>query len=308
MSSIESVIQKHAITTYGDLIVPDKPIFNEITKKWKSGLSSTYPRLIEDEESKETIVSFLSLRNLGFIELDEKLQIIKATDNKNCKDRLTSRIDLWKQESEKIVVTASSDVFARIAESIHVLNPLWQILGVVTKLQKNDHYDLLEYDEIDQQRRPVKIRQYLDLLVELDIVREVDDGYTYGNTYAGLLEASDKKTPHELQTILLSHVIRSKYSTLRQVFGITQLEPFVHLANVYYWPSLDAEKLIHTTRSRFHQNFQDVYGRITSWDFDSKLDELTNNGALHYENGYFVGDKDQFDTMLELKQKVTLNP
>jgi len=145
-------------------------------------------------------------------------------------------------------------------------------------------------------------------LAELEIVKEAEGGYTYGNTYAGLLEASDNKNPHKLQTTLLSHVIRSKYSTLRQVFGITQLEPFIHLANVYYWNSLDAEKLIHTTRSHLYQKFQEIYSRVTSWDFDSKLDELTNNGALHYENGYFIGDKDQFDTMLKLKQQVVLNP
>jgi len=156
MSSIEAVIQKHTITNYGDLIVPEKPVFNELTKKWRVQLSSTYPRLIEDEESKETIVAFLDLRNLGLIELDEKFQIIKATDNESCKDRLDSRIDLWKHESEKIVVTASANVFAKIGEGVHVLNPLWQILGVITKLQKKDNRSLLDYDEIDQQRRPEK--------------------------------------------------------------------------------------------------------------------------------------------------------
>ena len=307
MSNLEYIVKKHTIENYGDLIVADKPIFDENTKRWKAQLCSTYPRIIEDEKYKKIIIRFLNLRDLGTIEINENLKIIKATSNKKCEYQLTSRIDLWKQHAEKIVIAASSDVFAKIAESIHVLNPLWLVLGEITKLDKKNKI-LVEGGEIDQQRRPSKIRQYLELLAELDIVRKVDDGYTYGNVYVGLLENDSTKDPRKLQNILLSHVIKCKYSTLRQVFGITQLEPFVHLANTYYWPSLDAEKLMHTTRSHLYQRFQDYYDKVSSWDFDSKLSELIDNDAIQDKNGYLIGNKDQFDVMLELKQTVTLNP
>ena len=308
MSHLESVVKKHTIENYGDLIVSEQPIFDKNTKKWKVQLCSTYPRIIEDEKSRERIIRFLNLENLGTIELNENLQIINATSNEKCENQLISRIDLWKKESEKIVVSASSQAFAKIAESIHVLNPLWLVLGEITKIHEKERDILLEEDEIDQQRRPWKIKQYLELLAELDIVRKVDNRYTYGNVFVGLLENGAIKNRRELRTMLLSHVIKRKYSTLRQVFRITQLEPFVHLANAYYWPSLDAEKLMHTTRSHLYQRFQDHYSKISSWDFNSKLSELTDSGALEYEDDYLIGNKDQFDTMLELKQTVTLNP
>lgn len=307
MSNLEYIVKKHTTENYGDLIVSDKPIFDENTKIWKAQLCSTYPRIIEDEKSKEIIVRFLNFRDLGTIEINENLRIINATSNKQCEYHLTSRIDLWKQHAEEIVVTASSDVFAKIAEGIHVLHPLWLVLGEITKFKKENNF-MVEGDEIDQQRRPTKIRQYLELLAELDIVRKADNGYTYGNVLVGLLEKGSTEKPRELQNILLSHVIKRKYSTLRQVFGITQLEPFVHLANAYYWPSLDAEKLMHTTRSHLYQRFQDYYDKVSSWDFDSKLSELIDNDAIQDKNGYLIGNKDQFDVMLELKQTVALNP
>jgi len=165
MSNLEYIVKKHTIENYGDLIVADKPIFDENTKRWKAQLCSTYPRIIEDEKSKEIIVRFLNFRDLGTIEINENLKILNATSNKKCEYHLTSRIDLWKQHAEKIVVTASSDVFAKIAEGIHVLHPLLLVLGEITKFKKENNF-MVEGDEIDQQRRPTKIRQYLELLAE----------------------------------------------------------------------------------------------------------------------------------------------
>jgi len=210
--------------------------------------------------------------------------------------------------SEKIIIEVSSDVFGKIAEGRHVLYPLWQVLGEISKLQIDGNDSILKGTVIDQQKRSTKMRQYLELLEELEIVKKVNDDYTYGNLYVSLVGSIETTDFRTLQSMMLSHVIKRKYSTLRQVFGITQLEPFIHLANAYYWPSLDAETLIHTTRSRLYQRFQDFYSRISSFDFDSKLDDLIHNGALHNENGYLIGNKDHFDKMLQLKQSVVLNP
>ncbi len=305
MSSLGAVVQRYTIEHYGDLIIPDKPSYDEGTKTWQVQLRSIYPRIIQDEQSSETVVRFLDLRDLGSIKINDALQIVDATSDENCEHQLITRIDLWKKQSEQIIVKASSDVFAKIAESIHVLNPLGLILDELTK-HKKEKFTISE-DEVDEQRRPQKIRQYLELLEELEIVKKVDEGYTYGNTYVGIVEQT--KNESKLKTILISHVIKRKYSTLRQVFGITQLEPYVHLANAYYWPSLDAEKLVHTTRSRLLQRYQDYYAKVSTWDFHSRLSDLKEQGAIVEENGYLIGDKDRFDNMLQMKYTdVHLNP
>jgi len=306
MSNLESIVQKYTIENYGDLIVPEKPVYDEDTKTWQSYLRSTYPRIIRDEKSKETIVRFIELTDLGIIRVNDKFQIMDATSSKNCERHLDSRIDLWKRQAEKIVVTASSDVFAKISESIHVLNPLMQVLDQI--VNSNPDQIRISEDDIDEQTKPYRIRQYLELLVELEIVKKVENGYDYGNTYVGLLEQVNNDSK-KLKTILLSHVIKYKYSTIRQVFRITQLEPFVHLANSYYWTSLDAEKLIHTTRNHLYQRYQDNYGHIATWDFKSKLSDLIEQGSIHTKNDYLIGDEDQFNNMLEMKyEQVSLNP
>lgn len=306
MNTLEHTVQKYAVDNYGDLIVPDKPVFDEKTKIWKAQLRSTYPRIIEDEKSNEVLVGFLDLRDLGMIKLNDKLQVLDATPSKKCDEQLSSRLDLWKQQTERIVVTASSDVFAKIEESIHVLNPLELILEQLINTVKDKEIKILDTD-IHEQRNTDRIMQYLELLLELDIVRRVQGGYVHGNTYVGLLE-KEKSNSRKLRTVLLSYVIKQKYSTLRQVFGIRQLEPYIHLANAYYSASLEAERLIHISRPHLYQRYQNFYKKITTWEFDSKLNELIDKESLQYENNYLMGNKEHFDNMLEMKQEVQLNP
>lgn len=305
MNNLEFVIKKYSVDHYGDLIIPDKPVFDDKTKIWKTQLRSTYPRIIVDDISGEVLVGFLVLKDLGTITLNDNLQIIDATSSEKCDDQLSSRLDLWKQQTERIVVSASSDVFAKIEEGIHVLTPLELILDQLINTVKDNELKILDSD-IHEQPRPDKIMQYLELLLELNIIRRVHGGYVHGSTCVGLLEKANNSK--KLKTLLLSHVIEQKYSILRQVFGITQLEPYVHLANAYYSASLEAEKLIHISPSHLYQRYQDFYKKITRWVFDSKLNELVDKGALRYEDNYLVGNKEYFNNMLQMKEKIQLNP
>ena len=305
MNNPESAIKKYVANHYGDLIIPDKPIFDDKTKNWMAQLGSTYPRIVTDDVSGEVLVGFLDLKGLGTIRLDDNSHIIDATSRKNCDDQLSSRLDLWKRQTERIVINASSEVFAKIEESIHVLNPLELILDQLVLTVKDNEIKILDSD-IDEQNNPDRIMQYLELLLELEIVRRVQSGYIHGNVYVGLLENTN--TSKNLKTSLLSYVIAQKYSTLRQVFGITQLEPYVHLANTYYSASLEAEKLIHISRSHLYQRYQNFYKKISRWAFDSKLNELVDKGALQYDDDCLVGNKEYFENMLQMKYKVKLNP
>lgn len=306
MNDLEFVIKKHAVKTYGDLIIPDKPVYDDNSKTWEVKLRSTYPRIIRDEMSGETLVGFLNLKNLGRIRLNDKLQVIDYTTREKCDDQLSSRLDYWKRQAENIVISVASDVFAKIEESIHVLNPLELILDQLTATLRNGEIKILD-KEIFEQRNPERIMQYLELLQELDITRRVEGGYIHGNTYVELFKQVDNDSS-KLRTVIISYVIKHKYSTLRQVFGIRQLEPFVHLANAYYSASLEAGKLIHISRPHLKQRYEAFYKKITTWEFKQKLDGLIEKGALQYEHEYLVGKKDYFDNMMKMKQVVELNP
>ena len=170
MNNPESAIKKYVVNHYGDLIIPDKPIFDDKTKIWMAQLRSTYPRIVTDDVSGEILVGFLQLEGLGTIRLDDNSHLINATSRKNCNDQLSSRLDLWRQQTERIVIIASSEAFAKIEESIHVLNPLELILDQLALTVKDNEVKILDSD-IHEQNNSDRIMQYLELLLELEIVR-----------------------------------------------------------------------------------------------------------------------------------------
>lgn len=306
MSTPEQIIKKYTLEHYGDLIVSDKPSFDEETKTWKAKLRSTYPRIVEDEISRKIIVGFLEFSDLGTIKMNEQCQVVNAPHNEDCVKSLSSKLDLWKAESEKIVIKASSDVLAEIAEGEHVLAPFGVIFDALTPMNNNE-IKITDSDVYAQHKRE-KYILYLELLEELKIVRKIEGGYIQGQTYVGILDTIKTSDQRSLKTILFSHIIKEKYSTLRQVFGISQLEPFVHLANVYYSPSLEAEKLIHISKRHLYEQYQNNYRKITPLEFNSKLTALIDKNALQYEDGYVIGNEKCFNDMLKMKKSAQIYP
>ncbi|MDG6940311.1 MAG: hypothetical protein JRN39_07920 [Nitrososphaerota archaeon] len=307
MNSIEQVVQEYLVRNYGDLITAEKPQYDKVTGTYHVELKSIYPRIVRDEKDPQTtIVRFLNLRELGKVELSRGLKVVEATSAADCGTALSERLDLWRQQAEQILVIASADVFARIAEGIHVLNPLKLVIDELTE-RKADEAKIPDF-LVEKHDKPARLRKYLDLLASLQILKRVEDGYAYDNMFAVLAEqtGNDRK---KLRIALISHVIRRKYSTLRQVFGITQLEPYIHVDNCYYWSALDAEKLVSTTKSKLFNKYIINYGKISPWSFESILKDLEEQSALNEENGYIRGSESYLEKMIELKRGTQqLNP
>jgi len=255
MSVVEEV-RKYAVRHYGNLISVDEPKFDARTKTWLTELKSDYPRIIHDDRSPNVrMLKFLSLRRLGMIKLGENLQPIEATSRKVCIQNLSSFLDMWQERAERIIVKVSSHHFARINEAQWVLAKVGMIISNL--LQK----EMILEEEIafHHPKEESKIRRYLKLLEGLDLVRQVNEGYTYGNLFTELRRQTSGV--QEFKIVVLSHVIRERYSTLKEMFGISQLESFVHVDSCYYRPALEAEKLLYWTGDSIINRYTKLYGR-----------------------------------------------
>jgi len=297
--SVVAEVRKYAVQHYGNLISVGDPKFDAETKIWLTELKSAYPRIIHDDRSpNERILKFLSLRRLGTIKFGENLQPIEATSREVCIQNLSSFLGMWQERAERIIVRASSDLFARINEAQWVLAKVGMIVSNL--LQR----EMISWEEIASHhpREEDKIRRYLKLLEGLDLVRQIDEGYTYGNLFTEL--RSQISSVQEFEIAILSHVIRERYSTLKETFGISQLETFVHVDTCYYRPALEAEKLPYWTRDSIIHRYRNLYGRKSPLRITYILGKLVNVKALEREDKYYFGNEKLFSQMLDLKSEM----
>jgi len=298
--SVAKEIRKYTFQHYGNLISVSEPEFDDKTKTWLAELRSDYPRIIRDDRSPDNrILTFLSLERLGMIQIGENLEVVTATSREACIQNLAFFLNMWRERAERIIVKVSADHFARIDEAQWVLAKVGMIISNL--LQKETIFD----DEIAfyPQREEDKIRLYLKFLESLELVRRTDQGYTYGNLFAELRRQTGGI--QEFKIAVLSYIIRESYSTLREVFGISQLETFVHVDSCYYRPALEAERLFYWTGDSIIHRYTRTYGRKSPLRLAYILGKLVEVKALEREDKYYFGNQHLFSQMLDLKNRMT---
>lgn len=298
MSVVEE-IRRYTVRHYGNLISVSEPEFDARTKTWLAELKSDYPRIIHDDRSpNERILKFLSLGRLGIIKLGENLQPIEATSREKCIQNISAFLDMWKERVERIIVRVSSDHFAQINEAQWVLAKIGMIISNLLQREMISEEEIASHHPKEEG----KIRRYLNLLENLDFVRHINGGYTYGNLFAELRRQISNV--QKFKIAVLSHVIRERYSTLKETFGISQLETFVHVDSCYYRPTLEAERLLYMTNDSIIGRYAKVYGRKSPLRVIHILGELVDVKALEHEDKYYFGNEELFSQMLDLKSQM----
>ena len=294
MSSAKSVASRYVINNYGNTLSVDEPTFDQDSKTWTACIKTDFPRVIKnDKEPKEIIVKFLSIKDLGVLRFTDDFKILEKTSIKECKENFIKSLKLWQDRAEKIVVAASANNLARIADTRVFLNP---ILNIVSNLQKKE---IITDEEVDLFERPIRMKQYLMMLDELQIVRRVDKAYTYGNLFVEL--QAKERDPDKLELAILAYVLENSYSLIREQFKIAQLEKFVHVDSCYYIPSLEAEKPLYLRKDTIINRCAEEYGERDVLSIQQILDKLVRVDALEYSAPYYHANDTLFTQMLDMK-------
>jgi hypothetical protein len=300
--SVKSLIRNYTIQHYGNLISVGEPKFDPERKAWIAELQSDYPRIIHDDRCpEERIVKFLSLRRLGTIKVEENLESIEATSREDCVNNLSGYLNLWQDRVERIIVRASSDNLANTNEAKFFLG---KIGTIISRLKWSKVILDSEIDAFPDEKAG-KWRRYLQFLESLEIVEHKDNGYSYGNMFAELSFGKDNNF-EEISTAILSHIIKTRYSALRDTFGISQLETVVHVDSCYYRPALEAEELIYWNKDSFEHHINMLYGRRSNVYFRLPyiLEELVNTKALEYQDKLYFGNEALFKEMQKSKDEI----
>jgi hypothetical protein len=303
-------IREYAMSYYGNLISTEAPVFDEKEKLWKAQLKSNYPRLIKNDQPEERFIRVLPLRGLGTICLDEELQFVKDCSSKREESisLIHSYLNVWKEQVENIVVAASAEQLANTHPARTFLHPANMVLASFR--QKRDA--IITPEELEKlRRRHAKIERWVSLLEDLKLIKKIERGYIYGDTFVALEENSalraylkNTKAQSEFEILSMAYILEKSYPTLKEIFHIQQFEPLVHLDSCYYRPALEAERMLYQTSDSLFKRFVADYNYRPDTELRHVLLELQKSEALCHKEQYYFANEAIFQEMLELKSQV----
>lgn len=274
-----------------------EPQFDKERKEWEAELVSYYPRFIQDDaNTTQPYVKFIYLTKLGKIKLDENLNVLFATSNSICSDVVGERFDLYRERAEKIMVEASAFNLAGLTDAQHVLTPVIKVIDNLldreAKIPEIRDTDFEEKDNIDR---------YWELLEQAGIVTPVKGGHSSGEQFLNLF-GKYRNDYEQLIRMVLGHLIKSKYASLRSVFNMSELEPDIHVDNSYYWPALEADQPIHLKTDSLRERYITTYGKnISHGRFTYYLRQLDRVGALKEETNGWIAEDNLFGEMRRIR-------
>lgn len=297
------VAQKYAFSHYGHLILVDNPIFDDKEKLYVSNIRSDYPLVIKDDKIPEKrFIRILKLDNLGKIIFNEKYVIVKekTSSRENCIENLKLLLESWKMRAEEIVVSASSDNLVEISRYNHFFDPIESILTWLWD-DHTLHNDMLKISRLAYRRK--RMRLYLELLEGLQLVRKIENGYIEGNLFNSIRKDEHVSNLEQFIDVVLSHIIRERYPTLRDVFKLTILEPTIHIENCVYLPELEAEEPIFRLPNSIESDYRFYYQkRVNPLDFKLTLSRLEKAKAITRDGKHYSGNEELLINMIKIKK------
>jgi len=299
LQEVRKEAQKYILHNYGNLLSAADPVFDEREKLWKVTLKTDYPRLIKNDAPKERLVRTLLIEDLGAVWIDEKLKVLKtrSTSRGACLGILRTRLNTWEERAERIIVQTSANELANTGIARVFLNPVSMILANFLE----EETTIIPVEEVERLRKTARIFQWMCLLEDLNFVRKIPEGYTYGNMFTEVRrQTADEQA---FLTFVFAHLIRERYSLLRDVFQLKQFESLVHMDSCYYRPALEARRVLFQTSESLFNRYMVQYRNRRRLYLPGILLELCNSQALRRTDKYYSANEDLFEKMLQKSEK-----
>lgn len=241
--------------------------------------------------------------SLGVITSDKDGKIIKdrTTSRDECIRNIQSFFELWKRRAEEIVVYATSDRLVKGLRWNHFLDPIDEILSQLWEYECVKDFEI-DYGRSKARRR--KTRLYLGLLEGLKVVRKQGDCYSEGNL-AVTARNKAKGNKRYFKDLLVSTVLKERYSTLRDVFKVRILEPVIRVDNCIYMPEIETEEQIYRSAKSISQDFKNYYYRTINEEvLKRNLEQLVDFEVIEQKGPYYYGNEDLREVMIEKKKEL----
>jgi hypothetical protein len=142
------------------------------------------------------------------------------------------------------------------------------------------------------------------LLEGLKIVHKQNDIYSEGNL-AVTARNEAKGNKHYFRDLLISTVLKERYSTLRDVFKVRILEPVIRVDNCIYLPEIETEEQIYRSVKSIRQDFKNYYHRpINEEVLKRNLELLVDFDVIKQSGPHYYGNRELRKVMIEKKKEI----
>lgn len=302
MSDVKKTAECFMLNHLGNLLSVNSVLYNKNEKIWQVHIKADYPRLIIDDKTNERILKFSTIHDLGTIDISDKLVILALPEKKEIAEQLNGRLFKWVNRVEHFLVKITANNLSNLHGAHEVLNP---VKNLIKKLYSNE---TITEDDLEELQREQRYRQYLALLEELNLVKKEAKEFTYTPFFAEIQKTSKNQADFEQK--IISIILQTRYSTIREVFNIHRLDPYVHLESCYYAPAMEAEELLHLSETTLKNQYRKFYGDKPDLTLRAYLRELMTIDVLKKEDNYFIGDEKILETLIEKREDASfaLNP
>ncbi len=299
--NIQEDIVSYLIQNYGHLVLSDSPEYNEELELWISKLHSDYPILIQDDKKGKKEIHFIKIHSLGYIVFNSQKQIVrdKTTSDEQVVLRIETYLDMWRTYAENIVVSASAERIAKLSEVSNVLNPIYEIITFVS----DSNFISLFHFEKERTDKRRKAKQYLAMLEDLKLLRRHDNGYVPGNLFVALKEQTDAYD--QFMESIYATILKHRYSFLRNVLNLSNLETVIRIANIVYYPELHTRESVPRDRKTLVREYTLEYRlEITEPRMSGYLKKLEELDVIRIESGFYQGNDELRTKMFDIQKSI----
>ena len=314
MEAVRELVKDHVRRTYGNLIQYDDPMYDDGNEEWSVNLKSNYPKIIVDgSDPPVRELFFVKLSSLGKIKVHDK-EILYYTPRKNVVNNIKDNMNIWRDRVERVIIKASASNLVYTPTVQHYLNPLRRILSTIL-LTGN-----ITSTELDRFPKSERAYDWLQLLLNENIVAKTSDGYQYGSMWTMLkdrvgrpddefvkmygLTSLDRMSRDDqilLIHLIMSYILEENSGYIRKVMNLKSMNRLLNVNNVYYRPCLNSEKLLRFKPRTILYEYSKAYGNLAFPLISSTLTELISVGLMHYRDGLIEGSERHLETMIKLE-------
>lgn len=267
-------------------------------EEYTSTIVCFYPRFFKDDKDNIRYRKYLEIP-LAAIKFNKDIKLIAQPDKQLLGNIVKLRLDTINRRVRDILMKVSSSYFIHFEEINFMLTPIQLIVSALVERE------VLYETDIEQLEKKERIRQYLQLLQSIGLIKRDFNSWKITGEFIRLHE--ELKSPVKLSNTIIKLILEENYEMVYDILGIKVLAPYVNASTSYYQKAVETKSLISISVNRFKNELSEILG-VSNDKAMMYIHRLIEHNLLKRENNLISGNKEIYDNIEKYKMMIMQQP